>query len=59
MIFREMNIGTDKPDSRILSKYKHHLIDIINPNESYNVFQYCKDIDMAIKEFSKIKKFLY
>ena len=32
MIFREMNIGTDKPDSRILSKYKHHLIDIINPN---------------------------
>ena len=56
MIFREMNIGTDKPDSRILSKYKHHLIDIINPNESYNVFQYCKDIDIAIKEIFKNKK---
>ena len=56
MIFREMNIGTDKPDSRILSKYKHHLIDIINPNESYNVFQYCKDIDIAINEIFKNKK---
>ena len=56
MIFREMNIGTDKPDSKILSKYKHHLIDIINPNESYNVFQYCKDIDIAIKEIFNNKK---
>ena len=56
MIYREMNIGTDKPDSKILSKYKHHLIDIIDPNEDYNVFQYCKDIDVAIKEIFKNKK---
>ena len=53
MIYREMNIGTDKPDSKILSKYKHHLIDIIDPNEDYNVFQYCKDINVAIKEILK------
>ena len=56
MIYREMNIGTDKPDSTILSKYKHHLIDIVDPNEDYNVFQYCKDIDVAIKEIFKNKK---
>jgi tRNA dimethylallyltransferase len=56
MIYREMNIGTDKPDSKILSKYKHHLIDIIDPNEDYNVFQYCKDINVAIKEIFKNKK---
>ena len=59
MIYREMNIGTDKPDSRILSKYKHHLIDIINPNESYNVFNTAKILISQSKEFSKIKKFPY
>ncbi len=56
MIYREMNIGTDKPDPKILSKYKHHLVDIINPNEGYNVSQYCNDIGVAIKEIFKNKK---
>ena len=37
MIYREMDIGTDKPNSKILSKIKHHLIDIRDPNENYNV----------------------
>ena len=59
MIFREMNIGTDKPDSRILSKYKHHLIDIINPNEVIMFFNTVKILISQSKKFLKIKKFLY
>ena len=49
MIYRDMNIGTDKPSNEILSSTKHHLIDIRNPNESYNVGQFYNDIAAIIK----------
>ncbi|MBT5761219.1 MAG: tRNA (adenosine(37)-N6)-dimethylallyltransferase MiaA [Gammaproteobacteria bacterium] len=49
MIYRDMNIGTDKPSNEILSSTKHHLIDIRNPNESYNVGQFYNDIGAIIK----------
>ena len=49
MIYRDMNIGTDKPSNEILSSTKHHLIDIRNPNESYNVGQFYNDIGTIIK----------
>jgi len=44
-----MNIGTDKPSDEILSSINHHLINIRNPNESYNVGQFYKDIRIIIK----------
>ena len=50
MIYRDMNIGTDKPSDKILSSIKHHLINIRNPNESYNVGQFYKDIRIIIKD---------
>ena len=49
MIYRDMNIGTDKPSDKILSSTKHHLINIRNPSESYNVGQFYKDIRVIIK----------
>ena len=49
MIYRDMNIGTDKPSDEILSSTKHHLINIRDPNESYNVGQFYKDIRVIIK----------
>ena len=49
MIYRDMNIGTDKPSDEILSSTKHHLINICDPNESYNVGQFYKDIRIIIK----------
>ena len=49
MIYRDMNIGTDKPSNETLSSIKHHLVNICNPNESYNVGQFYKDIRMIIK----------
>jgi tRNA dimethylallyltransferase len=44
MIYRDMDIGTAKPSARELEKAPHHLIDIINPNESYSVAQCCEDV---------------
>ena len=49
MIYRYMNIGTDKPSEKILTSVKHHLVNIRNPNESYNVGQFYSDIRTIIK----------
>jgi len=44
MIFRDMNIGTAKPDKEVLKSIKHHLVDIKNPDDNYNVGDFYKDV---------------
>lgn len=56
MIYREMDIGTDKPTPQILSKIKHHLIDIKNPDENYNVGDFYQDAHRLINEIHNKKK---
>ncbi len=41
-IYKYMDIGTAKPDKSILNTIKHHMIDIINPAENFDVIQYSK-----------------
>jgi tRNA dimethylallyltransferase len=43
LVFRDMNIGTAKPDAAILSKAPHHLIDIIDPTEAYSAAVFRQD----------------
>lgn len=43
LIYREMNIGTAKPTPAELSAAPHHLIDLIDPIESYSAAQFCSD----------------
>jgi tRNA dimethylallyltransferase len=43
LVFRDMNIGTAKPDASILSKAPHHLIDIIDPTEAYSAAAFRHD----------------
>ncbi len=42
-IYRRMNIGTAKPDVPTRLRYPHHLIDIIDPTESYSAAQFHDD----------------
>lgn len=44
MIYREMNIGTAKPTWEELLQVPHHLIDILDPPESYSAAQFCTDV---------------
>ena len=44
MIYRGMDIGSAKPDALVLADAPHHLIDILDPTESYSVAQCCKDV---------------
>ena len=49
-IYKKMNIGTDKPDKNILSRYKHHCIDLIEPWETFIVVQYVKQAKKCISD---------
>lgn len=40
-IYRKMDIGTAKPSSEELSRFRHHLIDIANPDEAYSAAKFC------------------
>ena len=50
MIYKELDIGTDKPSNEILNTVKHHLINIRKPNEDYNVGNFYKDTEFLIKD---------
>ena len=43
LIYRGMDIGTAKPTAEELASTPHHLIDIIDPSESYSVAQFRTD----------------
>ncbi|MDX8398903.1 MAG: tRNA (adenosine(37)-N6)-dimethylallyltransferase MiaA [Gallionellaceae bacterium] len=43
LVFRDMNIGTAKPDATTLARAPHHLIDIIDPTEAYSVAAFRRD----------------
>jgi tRNA dimethylallyltransferase len=43
LVFKDMNIGTAKPDAEILAKAPHHLIDIIDPTQAYSAAQFRAD----------------
>ncbi|MBI5753486.1 MAG: tRNA (adenosine(37)-N6)-dimethylallyltransferase MiaA [Hydrogenophilales bacterium] len=43
LVYRHMNIGTAKPDAATLAIAPHHLIDIIDPTESYSAAQFRHD----------------
>ncbi len=43
LVFRDMNIGTAKPDAATLARAPHHLIDIIDPTEAYSAAAFRAD----------------
>jgi len=43
LVYRHMDIGTAKPDAATLAAAPHHLIDIIEPTQSYSAAQFRQD----------------
>ena len=43
LIYRDMNIGTAKPGQAALQRVPHHLIDILDPSQSYSAAQFRAD----------------
>lgn len=42
-VFRDMDIGTAKPDTETLKAFPHHLIDLISPEEAYSTARFRED----------------
>ena len=55
-VYRHMGIGTAKPMPQELTLVCHHLIDIVNPNESFSLSQYQKLAYEAIEDIHRRDK---
>ncbi len=53
MIYRDMNIGSAKPDAETLARAPHRLIDILDPAEAYSAARFRDD---ALAEMADISR---
>lgn len=52
MVYREMDIGTGKPNACELRIAPHHLIDIRDPNQPYSAAEFCHDALKIMKDIT-------
>jgi tRNA dimethylallyltransferase len=50
LVYRDMNIGTAKPDAATLARAPHHLIDLLPPTEAYSAGRFKHDALAAMAE---------
>jgi len=55
-VYKYLNIGTAKPTKDELQSIKHHMIDIINPDQSFNAGLYSKKTTSVIRRLNKLGK---
>jgi len=53
LVYRDMNIGTAKPTTEERHAVPHHLIDLIDPAETYSVSRFREDVIRLIPEISQ------
>jgi tRNA dimethylallyltransferase len=49
-VYRYLDIGTAKPTPEERARVPHHLIDVVDPDERYDVFRYQRDADAALAD---------
>jgi len=49
-IYKDLDIGTAKPDRAILHEYNHHCIDLVDPSINFDVMQYTQYAQKCIEE---------
>ena len=50
LVFKDMNIGTAKPDAETLMRYPHALVDVITPEESYSAARFREEALAAMAD---------
>jgi tRNA dimethylallyltransferase len=53
LVYKGMNIGTAKPDADLLRRAPHHLIDVIEPHESYSAARFRDDALALMREITE------
>ncbi len=56
LVYRGMDIGTAKPDAETLRAAPHHLIDLIDPTESYSAARFRDDALRLMAEITSLGK---
>ena len=56
MVYRGMDIGTAKPDKKLLAEAPHRLIDICDPSENYSAALFRRDALTEIKDIQQAGK---
>lgn len=55
-VYKLMDIGTAKPSIQEQKRIKHHLIDIVYPDEYYNAGRFSKEAETIIRDLNSQKK---
>lgn len=55
-VYKFMNIGTSKPNSKELALVPHRLINICNPDRQYSLFEFYKDLKFEIESIIQSNK---
>jgi tRNA dimethylallyltransferase len=55
-VFRDMDVGTAKPDRETLARHPHRLIDLISPEEAYSAARFREDALQAMAEITAAGK---
>ena len=50
LVYREMDIGTAKPTAQEMAAVPHHLIDILDPLQSYSAAEFVQDTQRLVTE---------
>jgi tRNA dimethylallyltransferase len=53
LVYKGMDVGTAKPDAATLQLAQHHLIDIIEPHETYSAARFRDDALAAMREITE------
>jgi len=53
LVYKDMDIGTAKPDADTLRRAPHHLINLIEPHESYSAARFRDDALTAMREITE------
>lgn len=56
LVYRGLDIGTDKPSLAMRSDVPHHVIDVVNPDQDYDVAQYVNEAKRALLEITSRHK---
>ena len=48
-IYKGMDIGTAKPDTQTCLETPHHLLNILEPTQSYSAAEFCKDATIVMR----------
>ena len=51
-VYKEMDIGTAKPDAALQKEILHHLINLLSPDQQYNVSDFVNAADKACEEIA-------